>query len=93
MESKKKNMISSATDEPSGKHNACIVFRVWTSADRSHIRHGTVGTTLYYEQHVFRSNGFIIIGIDKNYVSCIAFNSTKRPQRKDAGVLFCSPSM
>lgn len=36
MESKKKNMISSATDEPSGKHSACIVFRVCTSGDRKY---------------------------------------------------------
>lgn len=34
MESKKKNMISSDTDAPSGKHSACIVSSVWTSIEK-----------------------------------------------------------
>ena len=32
MESKKKNITSSEMDAPKGRHNACIVSRVWTSA-------------------------------------------------------------
>lgn len=32
IESKKKNITSSEMDAPNGRHNACIVSRVWTSA-------------------------------------------------------------
>lgn len=32
MESKKKNMINKDTEAPSGRHSACIVSNVWTSA-------------------------------------------------------------
>lgn len=31
MESKKKNITNSDIEAPSGKHNACIVSKVWTS--------------------------------------------------------------
>lgn len=38
IESKKKNITNSDIEAPSGKHNACIVSKVWTSIKKKIIK-------------------------------------------------------